>query len=314
MSFRNWLLTVVLAFLSYFVSYQLISKPLTDGEVARLMTEKSSLLEKKTSPRLVILAGSNGRFSHSCAVMMTSVDRVCINASLMAGLGLDYVFHTYIPLLQSGDVVYIPYEYEQYAQNKDLAFSGPENAILWRTDRATLIALGWERTLRASFYADGKYLLHGVVEMALNDRGFKRRFDEASINSQGDQTGHTKNFGESYVEFLKAKKVIIPIIQPETSPTYSSRLIANFLKEAKAKNIKIIGGLPTTFSDVPIPTETREELKAFYIRNGQYFLELPNLSQYPRSCFFDMPYHLNQECQRVHSLQLADALKPYLKQ
>ena len=44
-------------------------------------------------------------------------------------------------------------------------------------------------------------------------------------------------------------------------------------------------------------------------RNGGDFLELPNLSRYPRSAFFDTAEHLNEAWQIVHSKLLAEQLR-----
>ena len=41
---------------------------------------------------------------------------------------------------------------------------------------------------------------------------------------------------------------------------------------------------------------------------GQRFLALDNRSRYPRSCFFDTLYHLNEECQCAHSRAVGRAL------
>lgn len=322
MTIKKFLFFSCIAFFAYFIAYRIISKPLTDGEIVRLIDKKTALLEKtkgknsgnSDSQRLIILAGSNGRFSHSCSEIQPLINKPCINASLMAGIGIDYVLELYRPLLRKGDVIYMPYEYEQYNQDKNVVFSGPDNSILWRTDLSTLANLGTERVMRASFFADAKYFIHGIVEMGLSKRGIKRRFDEASINTHGDQTGHTRELGKSYESFLKSKSVVIPSLQLSKNTPYSAEIISRFLLAAKKQGITVAGGLPTTFDDVKIPPQTREELQKFYLSHGQHFIETPSLSQYPRSCFFDMPYHLNEACQKEHSRQVHDVLKPYLSQ
>jgi hypothetical protein len=314
MSIKKFIFLACIAFFAYFLAYKIISKPLTDGEIVRLIDKKTALLKKTGSQRLIILAGSNGRFSHSCAEIQRLINRPCINASLMAGIGIDYILEVYRPLIREGDIIYMPYEYEQYNQTRNTVFSGPDNSILWRTDLDTLSNLGIERTVRASFFADAKYFIHGIIEMGLSKRGIKRRFDESSINEQGDQIGHTRELGSSYESFLKSKSVTIPLLQLSKNTPYSTEIISQFLLSAKKQGITIIGGLPTTFDDIKIPDQTREELQKLFRNTGQQFIETKSLSQYPRSCFFDMPYHLNEECQKEHSRRVHELLKPYLSQ
>ena len=69
--------------------------------------------------------------------------------------------------------------------------------------------------------------------------------------------------------------------------------------------------------DVPVPGRTfavgdihgdLAALQTLFARHGESFLVLPNRSQYPLSCFFDTLYHLNEDCQKAHSTQVATAL------
>jgi len=73
--------------------------------------------------------------------------------------------------------------------------------------------------------------------------------------------------------------------------------------------VRVVGGLPTGFDDVPMPDATMDAIRAVYVDNGGEFLVLPNLSRYPRVAFFDTPEHLNETWQVVHSRLLAEQLR-----
>jgi hypothetical protein len=72
--------------------------------------------------------------------------------------------------------------------------------------------------------------------------------------------------------------------------------------------VQVIGGLPTGFADSPPPADTVAAIRALYRDHGADFVELPNLSRYPRTAFFDTPDHLNEPAQLVHSRMVAIAL------
>ena len=71
----------------------------------------------------------------------------------------------------------------------------------------------------------------------------------------------------------------------------------------------MIGGLPTEFADAATPDATLEAIRSVYRTNGSEFLELANLSRYPRSAFFDTAEHLNETWQIIHSKFVAEELR-----
>jgi hypothetical protein len=306
---KRFIICVASAFMTYFILCAVLSKPLTDGELEALYNMKLGLLKIPGEQRLFILAGSNGRFSHSCAVLSEALHRPCGNLSIAAGLGLDFLFGSYLPGLHRGDTVYMPLEYEQYAMDKASLFGGPDNIILLKHRRDLLARLGLEREIHAVFFADEHYFIEALAETALAESGVRRRFTDASVNAYGDQQGHTEELGEEYAEAISEQHPVIPDLSRQAPGSYAEGVIKGFLHSAREKGVRVIGGLPTTFDDVAIPDGTARYLKQLYESQGQEFLALSNRSQYKRACFFDIAYHLNSRCQTTHSLLLAAAIR-----
>jgi hypothetical protein len=63
---------------------------------------------------------------------------------------------------------------------------------------------------------------------------------------------------------------------------------------------------------VAVPTATVGRLRALYEAQGQRFVVLDNRSRYPLGCFFDTLYHLNEDCQLVHSTAVGESLRTVL--
>lgn len=304
----HYIFLLILAFLCYFFLYFGIDKPLTLGEVDRLYTQKVALTKSGSGSRIFIFAGSNGRFSHSCAVITQDLDRYCGNLSIAAGVGLDFLLASFEPNFRRGDVIYMPMEFSQYMASKDIMYSGPENPILFKKNFSLLWSLGIERTLHAAFFANENYFLQGATEMLLQKKGVKRRFTEASVNAVGDQQGHTPELAVEYSAFLNSFHEEVPDLTL-TGDSYANQVLKQFLVRAKAKGVIVVGGLPTTFQGTKLPPATLEFLKKTYEDAGQKFLVLDNHSQYERKNFFDKPYHLNSIYQSMHSHEIAKILR-----
>jgi hypothetical protein len=285
-----------------------VHKPLTIGVIADLLRFKSSYARQVNSPKLLIFAGSNARFSHRCETIEPLLHLPCVNFGVARGIGLDYLFGELEPLLRPGDIVYMPLEYDWYLDNKVAAMTGPDAALMFYGDKARLAKLGWERVLHAFFSFDPPFLVSGLIEMGLEENGFQRRVGIGSLTPQGDETGHTDAEAQPYRAYIASVEPFIPSADALAAPSYAQAQVAGFLVWATAHQVMVIGGLPTTFADAPVTNETVAAIRRIYEKSGQRFLALASRSQYPRDCFFDTYAHLVERCQIAHSTMLARAL------
>jgi hypothetical protein len=292
----------------------IVHKPLTIDVIADLLRRKVEYAERIASPKLIIFAGSNARFSHRCATIEALLALPCVNFGVARGIGLDYLLGDLDPVLRPGDIVYMPLEYEWYTDDKIATMSGPDAALMAYGDKRRLLALGWERSLRAFFAFDPAFLVSGAVEMALDAAGFQRRVGAATMDRQGDEIGHTTADAVAYRPYIDSVRPFIPSAASLAAPTYAKAQIAAFLDWARAHRVLVIGGLQTTFDDAPVTSATIAAIRHVYEAAGQRFLLLPSHSQYPRDCFFDTPAHLIESCQIAHSTLLAGALAKMLVQ
>jgi hypothetical protein len=297
---------VAISVLLYLAVFSFVHRPLTLGDIPRLLEHKTAHAKTLSSPKLVIFAGSNGRYSHRCEAMAEALGRPCVNMSIGVGIGLDFLFDQLRPLLGPGDIVYMPLEYRQYAMTRDEMEGGPQNIALVRNYREQLFQLPWRRVVRAYAYFDLPTLVHGVIEMTLERRGYQRRTSLDSLTREGDESGHTREAGASYAAFLRASRygeVEVP------RQSHAIDVLQAFLREARARGVTVVGGLPTIPDSVAIPGAVLAQLGELYAQQGQRFLLLDNRSQYPLDCFFDTLSHLHEACQIAHSRRVGVALR-----
>jgi hypothetical protein len=286
-----------------------LDRPLSLGELRDRIEANLARGAAVEGPKLVILAGSNGPYSHRCETIAPVIGRPCINAGIAVGIGLDYLFARWRPLLHAGDIVYLPLEEVQYARPLATAELGPDAAIMLRHDRPTLSALPWHRQVSAMFSGDLRSAVMSVIEMSLYMGGFcdPRAAATGGFNAWGDHIGHTAALA-ALNESALAVAVPYHPSAAEIRSGYGTQLVKVFIAWAKAHEVRVIGGWPTGFVDSPIPEASVEAVRAIYRDTGAEFLELPNRSRYPRMAFFDTPDHLNETAQITHSVAIAQAL------
>ena len=304
---------IIAALLSCVLSISLfvfvIHKPLTIGVMKQYFEVKLQYLSKLENQKLVILAGSNGRFSHSCKVIQESIGIDCSNMSISANISLDYQFKILQPFLKTGDLVYLPLEYGALKGDKKALMSGLELPYILSYDHDSIFSMDSDRLLHGLFYFDLKYLFSGLSEMVLMKLGVKRRFNLQTLTENGDESSHTEEKSKKYRSYLKNLQWDVPTDEDFDNESYKANVVRSFLQWSKQKGVKVIGGLPTTFNDQKIPKSLIAKMCRFYLDEGHNFLLLDNHSQYSRHFFYDTSYHLNESAQRQHSLKIGVHIK-----
>ncbi len=287
----------------------LLDRPLSYGFLRQQIDAKLAHAATISGPKLVILAGSNGPYSHRCEIIEPLIGIACVNGGVAVGIGLDYLFARWRAALHAGDTVYLPMEEAQYIRPRAATELGPDAAIMFRHDWATLGALPPRRWLAALFAFDLRAALMSPIETALLAAHFHDPRAEITgmTNAWGDHIGHT-------VTLAADKAAVLAATTPHHATAtqirdgYGTAVIVEFLRWARMHDIQVIGGLPTEFADAPMPDTTLGAIRAIYADNGATFITLANSSRYPRTAFFDTAEHLNETWQIVHSRALAAAL------
>ena len=291
----------------------MLDRPLSNGSLSRQIEAKLSRGAAIVGPKLVVLAGSNGPYSHRCETIEPIVGLPCVNAGVAVGIGLDYLFARWEPLLRAGDVVYLPMEPTQYSRGRVENTLGPDAAILFRHDWQTLAALAPDRWLGAAFSSDLRAAVMSVVETSLSvlaPHGL-RLADASEINAWGDHIGHTEALAMASRGVLAAMHPVFPGAN-EIARGYGSERIASFTERATARGVIVIGGLSTGFIDAALTEAQIAAISEIYSTHGGQFLILDNRSRYPREMFFDSAAHLNEAAQIIHSHRVGVALRAIL--
>lgn len=300
---------ITLSIALFIAVFSVVHRPLVVGEIQKQLDYKQAYARSLASPTIVIFAGSNGRYSHRCEVLTQALARPCVNASIGVGIGLDFLLAQWRPLLHAGDLVYLPLEYSQYRFSNAEMHGGLQNALLVHSQRDYLWSLDAPRIAAAYGSFDLSFLVQGVVEMALDRHGFKRRSSTDSLTPQGDERGHTADVGAAYAAFLRDSRADSTAVPAQSD---AIDVLNDFLRQMHDAGVTVVGGLPTVPDSVSVDASDIDRLRRLYEDAGQHFIVLPNRSRYPLGCFFDTLYHLNEGCQKAHSALVANGLSGFL--
>ena len=293
----------VVAYLLVFVF--IVYKPMTVGIYGDYLNLKIRYLAAHADDqKIVILAGSNGRFSHRCEVIEKIAKLPCANMSIAGGLSLPWQLSLYKQYFRRGDLLYLPVEYRAHGNYHSV---GEEAYYRVEYERGGLADLSPSDALHTFFGFDIRFLVSAVGEMALWHAGVQRRFSVDTLTAQGDEQGHGETRAGAY------KGLIAQLTVPEISEAgFVSESdwtdVVEILDWARTAGVRVVGGLPTVVDEASIPTNVIPFLRHLYSSHGQCFLALPNRSRYPRSYFYDSLYHLSETHQVAHS----ELLAPYL--
>jgi hypothetical protein len=289
---RRVLLPCLMSLAIYTMLFGLVlDRPLSLGMFRQLIDAKLARAASIEGRKLVIIAGSNGLYSHRCETMEPLLGIPCVNAGVVVGIGLDYLFVQWEKLLHPGDIVYLPMEETQYVRSYAATSVGPDAAIMFRHDRATLFGLSPGRVMGAAFTFDPRAGLMSLIETTLVWSGFAdpRAGDVGRANA-----GHLATM----MPFHQTAAAI--------ASGDGTAMIHAFIEWAEAHGVIVIGGLPAGYARSPIPDATRDAIRTVYVTAGARFIDLHD--GYPPSAFFDTPDHLNEAAQIEHSEAVAAAL------
>ena len=292
----------------------LVKKPLTVGFIADALQLKQDYAATIRRPKLVIIAGSNGLFSHRCETMEPILDMPCLNGAITAELGLAYMLELGQRLIRPGDAVLLPLEYTEFPLPERRYIDAQGHPFRLTYDRENIGVLPPAQLGRALFQFDLSYLIGALAEMALDAAGVRRRFSVETLTRHGDMRGHTVAKAERFRRQIAASESWLPKAAAFKMSRNAQTIIGRFLGWASRNDVRVIATMPTMFDDRLAEDALITQLRSLYEGAGHAFFVLPNLNQYPRSCFYDTPFHLHEECQIRHSTSLAKALRPILRE
>lgn len=129
--FAGFTLCLLLTYLLLF-NYQLGARVKAGWWVKNVYSYKTLVAENTPSPKILIVAGSNGLFGIDSAIIEQRTGMPVVNMAVHAALGLSYLYFNVKDYAREGDVVVIPLESASYFRGYNDWFVN--NMLAWGKD------------------------------------------------------------------------------------------------------------------------------------------------------------------------------------
>lgn len=312
MKIRKFLFGIVFSLVLYLTIFCFfLKKPILYGRLHSMITKKYDRLEKISDKKFVILAGSNGRYSHSAQLIGNYLNMHAVNLSIAASISIDWQLELMKKYLNNDDIVYLPLEPGYYNSTEKDSAKSVDGIYCLLYNKDEWLRMSLLKKYYTFYHADLFLIFEDILERAMIFANIKPRANEQ--NKYGDEIGHIPERGKPYIEYLNSLRDVNPYLHGININSYSMKKLSEFLEWASVNKIRVYGGLPTGINTAKIPQDYIKHLESFYERYGHKFIVLDNNSQYGVDLFYDTFFHLNTEGQKLHSKKVAQKIKEELK-
>ncbi|WP_405731891.1 hypothetical protein [Anaerovibrio slackiae] len=313
MSYKKFTACLIMAFLFAVMIFQPLLFLMNFGGLTQRekyldewIDYKKAVSSAIESPKIVLLSGSNTLFGIDAESMEQDLGIPVVNMGLHAGLG-EYIFAVCKPLLQPGDVVILPLEYEYY-QLKGL--SGEGLAYVTNYDTAYFRGLPYSEQLKLLYNYDCR-----DMGLALFDRLRNKKSEESATYS-------VKNFdirGDIRSNAVEGSKMQPPshykqVFSEDSVPNEKSAgTIGDFVDWCHLHDVKVYAAWPSYLCYGGEFNEKdkvqNEHIESFWRSKDVEVIGNFADNLYPAELFFDTEYHLNDAGRKIRTLRLLEDLK-----
>jgi len=275
----------------FFTIFTFGSEPEAGRYVAECLAKKSESIRQK-SPKLVILSGSNSLFGFSAKRLSEKYGIESVNASVHAGLGLNYILYYARPHIVPGRVFVLPLEYPLYGKPS----SASEYAYLYQVagfdpnyfhqldllEKAKFIS-------QISMIDRARFIRAAVAPQAKNQTG---GYQSKTLNDWGDETANdSKEVTPSMLLSATRQK---PQKYSIDDSVWAE--LDRFVKDVDKAGGTVLLAYPNIYEgslDLKINNEFLRELNLRANKSGTKFIGNPESYTFDESRAFDTYYHQN---------------------
>lgn len=285
-----------------------------DADFNAVTVDKLRLLETETSPRIILVGGSNLVFGINSPEIERRTAYHPVNMGLNVGDGLAFMLRNVEPLLRPGDVVVVSPEYENFGE----FYNGLGPFLYAEAEHSPAVIRRFTRANFLEMMNKGFIIAGGIFRYAVQQKGRTERlwletgahvYRRDAFNRYGDLVAH-------YTLPNKVAAGYHPpgSINAHATPETIARAIEglnSFNDAAARRNVRVFYSFP------PIPTDLLErqgpaiqQIEAELQRQLRFpLLDSPGEMTFPLDNFFDAYYHLTGEGAAKRTARLLDRLE-----
>ena len=303
------LMSLIIGFLlSGFIVFTQVTPAVYEGNYVGVIQDKIERLQSITTPKLVLVGGSNLAFGVDSAAIVNTLHMPVVNLGVQAGLGIGFITNMAKTSIHPGDIFVLSFEYELY----DVDFA-PNYALMW-------IAVENHAHLYKLFLNENPipvilgYLSYGAKKIL--------KLDSPDVYIPGEKATevYSRNVFNLYGDVIYDKPDNImhfPELAQMPPLDFSAinidpvkiEIINAFISYAEERGARVFISFPSLMDryilDISLAGafehSLRETIRAEFISSIQDYIM-------PEEYFFNTKYHLNSKGVEVRTERLIDNL------
>lgn len=264
--------------------------------------------------KLLVISGSSTLFGISAETIERECNIPTVNMGSHAGLGLKYILYDAKKVINEGDIVLLPLEYEEYKEVEQYG----EEYLNYISDRDP------EYFIHKNVFEKIDFILsmnpidiyYGAKAKIRPDSKIISAYDSTYLNQNGDMTNNSieKKLNGN---ILLRKMPKFAFENKEYPSKESKQCLEDFLEFCKEKNVKVFVTYPAylyhakSFEGQDL--KAINEINEFWKQQNNVII-LGNYKDflYDVNDFYDTIYHLNNIGKEKRTKQLIKYLKPFI--
>ncbi len=302
--------TIIIGMLFLVGNFFLFKVPQSTLWIENCFLKKDSYANSINEKKIIFTSGSNTLYGIETHLIENILQIPTVNMAIHAGLKTDYILYRTKKIAKSGDIVILPFEYQNYL------WDGEEEEtrthyILTHDKKYFLNELNIKEKLTILSSVKPFDFLKAIKEQAvtLKEKEIGKGYTSITLNKNGDETYKSGILSKQYEPFE---------FKQSFRKTKGLQKILDFSKWCKENNIQLFITFPNTINHPEYYKEPYskyfENLISFFKTNSINVIGKPTDFLYPKDYFYDTNYHMNNKGAKIRTLHFLQILeKNYLK-
>lgn len=287
-------------------------EPYLNSYLASIL-DKEELLKKSTSPKIILVGGSNVAFGLDSRLISEKTGLPVVNAGIQGGLGIHFIMNSIKDNVEPGDILILSPEYHILLDSFKNAEILTDLLILYPQGFSSISTLKevWEiNKVLPAIHTD---IVRNNLEIQLTHAptptpsllNEKVYFRAAFDPETGDITTNTSDIAIPYTQTYQMEQSV-----PNPDLYANIRFLNEYASQMKAKGAQVYFLFPAIITIEDEETQIKlQNLNEILAQD----LDMPLLNswdeaQYPSVMIFDTAYHLNSQGREIHTLKLINEI------
>lgn len=272
--------------------------------------KKDNYAKSISNNKIVFTSGSNTLYGMETETIEKELNIPVVNMAIHAGLKTDYILYRAKNILNKGDIIILPFEYENFIWDGEESDTRTKY-VLTHDKNFFINELNLKEKLSMLYSIKPSDLVFSILEQSkpAKEKPIGLAYTSITLNKNGDETYKSGTEKKLYNQQK-------PFELPLSEVTLGLKKINEFNNWCIKNGIKLFVTYPNIIKQKSF---SEDSYKDFFITLSEYF-QKHNISiigkatdsMYPVNYFYDTRYHMNKEGAKVRTNEFLSKLKSHL--